>query len=236
MVNENSEYVCSECGTVYGSVLTVSIVKETVKPVKKSPIDKLLEARLRKINVDQLSYIEDVVNRAASIFSIPSYVKDELRILLTKMKKLGMHISHEPTHISAYVYIAYRMSRVPISLQEIAKKIGLDYREVQSVTINYIRELYMNGVKLPKITVEEYIKTYAASLSIPVEVVKLAVKICNENKKKLNGKQPNISALACIYKAGSMLGQSISVAMLARRAMVSETSIYQVASLLTCQK
>jgi transcription initiation factor TFIIB len=205
---------------------------EISKPGKKfSPSQRAKMYKLRKRDYrykhsrPSLRYGLSRVSRIVSQGEFPDNIKKEASRLYRKALEKGLTKGHSiDAMAAAAVYLACRLQKTPIPLDEIITLSGQSRKEVREcirVSIRKIKQCF------PRPTAEDFIPRYAAELDLSIKVQTKAIEIIKKYRKTKGtaGKDPSGLAAAALYIAGILEDEKRNQEEIARVAHVSQVTV-----------
>ncbi len=128
------------------------------------------------------------------------------------------------TMITATLYIACKLRKVPVTLDDILKYTQINKKKLGRAYRLLIQGL---GIKIPILNAKDFISRICADLELSNQVQKKACEIINlaNNQNITTGKEPMGLAAAAIYIAGILEDERITQMKLAKMTHISEVTI-----------
>ena len=165
------------------------------------------------------------LNRLASQLGIPKAAIDEALAIYEKVLDKGLVKGRSVEAIvAACLHMACRKLGIPRSLDEIAQFTKASKKEIARCFRLIAREL---GVKLPLADPKMYVPRIIEQLKLSGEILREAMKILDEAKKKglTAGKDPAGLAAAAVYIASLLKGEVRTQKEVAMAAQVTEVTV-----------
>jgi transcription initiation factor TFIIIB Brf1 subunit/transcription initiation factor TFIIB len=102
-----------------------------------------------------------------------------------------------PPEVVAVLWTAAKAAGAPRPLEDFLKCSKADERRVRKAAWRLKEAMKLGG----KPSIEDYVKTLAARVSLPAPVVKAAVELLEKNRRVLAGKNPWVWAAAALWLA-----------------------------------
>lgn len=165
------------------------------------------------------------VNRLINKMGLPQKVQEETCIILRKLMEVkllrGRIIDN---YIAAAIYLACRFQKIPRTLDEIAKYVGVPRKDV---ALSYRKLLQLLGKSPPPAKPVDYIPRLISKLKLPPYVQTKAAEILNYMVRNglSSGKGPLGIAAASVYLASVFLDEKRTQREVADAANVTEVTV-----------
>jgi len=174
-----------------------------------------------------LAFALSELDRVASQLKLPRYVEEEAARLYREALKKGLIRGRSiESVITACVYAACRLLKVPRTLDEVADISRVDKKEIGRSYRFIARNLNLTPKKL-FVKPTDYVDKFADELGLSDRVRKRAVKILEEAYEKglTSGKSPAGLVAAALYIAGLMEDEKRTQREVAEVARVTEVTV-----------
>ncbi len=165
------------------------------------------------------------LNRLASQLNIPKTVIDEALAIYMKVLEQGLVKGRSiEAIVAACLHMACRKHNIPRSLDEIAQYTKATRKEIARCFRLIAREL---GIRLPLADPKMYVPRICEQLKLSGEIMKEAMKILDEAKRRglTAGKDPAGLAAAAVYIASLLKGEIRTQKEVAMAAQVTEVTV-----------
>ncbi|WP_423792321.1 transcription initiation factor IIB [Methanocaldococcus indicus] len=172
-----------------------------------------------------LAFALSELDRIAAKLNLPKHVKEHAaRIYRNAVEKGLIRGRSIEGVVTAAIYAACRICRVPRTLDEIAEVSRVERKEIGRTYRFLAREL---GIKLTPTSPIDYVPRFASALGLPGEVESKAIQILEKAAEKglTSGRGPTGVAAAAIYIASVLLGHRKTQREVAEVAGVTEVTI-----------
>ncbi len=181
--------------------------------------------RVNDASERNLAFALSQLERLASKLNLPKHVHEHAaRIYRNAVEKGLIRGRSIEGVVTAAIYAACRMCKVPRTLDEIAEVSRVDRKEIGRTYRFLAREL---GLKLTPTSPIDYVPRFASELGLPGEVESKAIQILKKAAEKglTSGRGPTGVAAAAIYIASVLLGCRKTQREVAEVAGVTEVTI-----------
>ena len=201
------------------------------------PSDKMRFERLAKINRGLINGYErnlwialPIFYRLQHLLKIPSYVSEDAFKIYRQTIRLKLTLGRSIVSLlTASVYCAIRLHKLPIFLEEIIQYSQLSKKELyKSFKVISINILPILNIKLKNIEPELYVDRIQEILKLSMKTRNLAIKILKSSKKKglkFSGKDPRGFTAAALYISSKINGESCLQKDLCEAAIISEVTL-----------
>ncbi len=165
------------------------------------------------------------LERIADQLGLPRAVKERAATIYRQAVEKGVVRGRAvESVVAAALYAACRIFRIPRTLDEIAQFTKTSKKEVARCYRLLVREL---NVKIPIADPVDFVPRIAAALGLSGKVIKKAIEILNEAKKRglTAGKDPAGLAAAAVYTAAQLYDERRTQKDVARVAGVTEVTV-----------
>ncbi|NOZ88874.1 MAG: transcription initiation factor IIB family protein [Crenarchaeota archaeon] len=185
-----------------------------------------LQASLRTRGQKRLIEVLREVNKAAARLHLPARVAETAAILLRRLESMGLiKKNNMAEYVAAAVYVAAKMERHPVPLQEVIDALGVDRQAIWRATINIYNKLKVTRSRAPKPV--EFVPRLASKLNLSPEVEMLASRFAHllQETGLAQGKPPMVLAAASLYLASILLDEKRNQTEIARAVGVTDATI-----------
>ncbi len=181
--------------------------------------------RIRSASEKRMVQILSKVNRVINKMRLPQKVQEEACIILRKLMETkllrGKVIDN---YIAAAIYLACRFQKVPRTLDETAKYVGVPRKDV---ALSYRKLLQLLGKSPPPAKPVDYVPRLVSKLKLPPHIQTKAAEILNYMVKNglSSGKGPLGIAAASVYLASVFLDEKRTQKEVADAANVTEVTV-----------
>ncbi len=165
------------------------------------------------------------LERIADQLGLPRALKEEAASIYRQAVEKGVVRGRAvESVVAAALYAACRIFKVPRTLDEIAQYTKTSKKEVARCYRLLVREL---SIKIPVADPADYVTRIASALGLSGRVIKKAIEILNEARKKglTAGKDPAGLAAAAVYSAAQLYEERRTQKDVAQVAGVTEVTV-----------
>lgn len=202
---------------------TTGLMREKMHRLRK------LHSRLRVSDATKrnLAFALSELDRIASQLKLPKYVEEEAARLYREVVRRGLIRGRSiESVITACVYAACRLLKVPRTLDEIADIAKVDKKEIGRSFRFIARNLNLTPKKL-FVKSTDYVNKFADELGLSEKVRRRTIELLKEayNKRLTSGKSPTGLVAAALYIASLLEGEKRTQREVAEVAKVTEVTV-----------
>jgi transcription initiation factor TFIIB len=200
-----------------------------IKGKKRSKIRRLRKwntrSRFHDTEARNLSRAFSILDRLSSQLRIPNDTIKKAAFLYRKIRKNGkIKGQNIAGMITAALYLACRLNKVPYTLDEFAEFSKLNKRELGKFYRKFVKIM---NIKVPVVRPEDYLSKYCNRLKLSVEIQHEAYEILEKIREKnlISGRSPTKTAASVIYIVSNLNGERRTQREIAEIANSSEVTL-----------